>query len=597
MIKTPLTADSDFPSYSILVDGVAIKDVYQVISIEVEKKINTISTAKVVILDGDHTTEKFDASESSDFIPGKEIEISFGYHSKNQTVFKGVIIGQRIKVKSRSIRLVSQLTLKCADEALKLTVGRKSKYFKDKKDSEIISTILADAGLKNKISSTDNKHKKIVQYDSTDWDFILSRAEVNGFLAICNDGQLEIGKPDFSSDPVIAVKYGPDTIDFAAELDSQVQVNSVSCASWDGAQLKKNTGTSVEPSINKHGNISGKKLADVLDTGVYTMQSTTPEDTAVLKSLANAKLQKLRLAKINGYVSFPGHVAPVLGKLIQLKGFGERFNGDAFISEIEHSFSGGTWITKVGFGLDAKFFSESKTLVSPPAMGVLPGIQGLQIGTVKQIDEDPDGEYRILVDVPMIEESGIGVWARLLHEYASEEYGTFFLPEVGDETVLGFLNEDPRFPIILGSLYGKKKKPPFTPEKKNNTKAIVTKSMLKLVFDEDKKSITVETPAGNKIALSDDEKSISLVDQNQNQVTLSESGIVLDSPKDIKITSKGKFSVDAMEVAITSKGDANIEGSNVSAKAKMAFVAQGSAQAALKASGQVEVKGAMVMIN
>ena len=230
-------------------------------------------------------------------------------------------------------------------------------------------------------------------------------------------------------------------------------------------------------------------------------------------------------------------------------------------------------------------------------MGVLPGIQGLQIGTVKQIDEDPDGEYRILVDVPMIEESGIGVWARLLHEYASEEYGTFFLPEVGDETVLGFLNEDPRFPIILGSLYGKKKKPPFTPEKKNNTKAIVTKSMLKLVFDEDKKSITVETPAGNKIALSDDEKSISLVDQNQNQVTLSESGIVLDSPKDIKITSKGKFSVDAMEVAITSKGDANIEGSNVSAKAKMAFLAQGSAQAALKASGQVEVKGAMVMIN
>ncbi|MEM6361610.1 MAG: Rhs element Vgr protein, partial [Bacteroidota bacterium] len=159
MIKTPLTADSDFPSYSILVDGVAIKDVYQVISIEVEKKINTISTAKVVILDGDHTTEKFDASESSDFIPGKEIEISFGYHSKNQTVFKGVIIGQRIKVKSRSIRLVSQLTLKCADEALKLTVGRKSKYFKDKKDSEIISTILADAGLKNKISATDNKHK------------------------------------------------------------------------------------------------------------------------------------------------------------------------------------------------------------------------------------------------------------------------------------------------------------------------------------------------------------------------------------------------------------------------------------------------------
>jgi len=78
---------------------------------------------------------------------------------------------------------------------------------------------------------------------------------------------------------------------------------------------------------------------------------------------------------------------------------------------------------------------------------------------------------------------------------------------------------------------------------------------------------------------------------------LSADGISLDSPKDITVSAKGKFSVDAMGITLNSKADVSIEGNNINAKAKMAFAAQGSAQASLKASGQVEVKGAMVMIN
>ena len=66
---------------------------------------------------------------------------------------------------------------------------------------------------------------------------------------------------------------------------------------------------------------------------------------------------------------------------------------------------------------------------------------------------------------------------------------------------------------------------------------------------------------------------------------LSEAGISLDSPKDIKVTSKGKFVVDAMGISLTAKQDESIEGLNVNAKAKMAFVAQGTSQASLKASG------------
>lgn len=597
MIKTPLSDKNDLATVSITLDGAPLKDVYQVMRVEIDKAVNTIAAASIVLLDGDPAAGDFEASASTDFVPGKKVEINLGYHAVNELVFKGVIVAQEIKVRSRANRLLSQLTIRCADEAQKLTVTRKFKYFKDKKDSDIISSVLSDAGVSKKVDATDYQHNKMVQYDCTDWDFIISRAEVNGMVVLCQDGMVSVVKPALSESAVLAVTYGYDVIDFYGELDATHQVDSVSCVGWDGTQLKTASGVSAEPSVNAQGDITGKKLSEVLSPGVYEMHSTIPEDPSVLKAWANARLQQVRMARLRGYVSFPGHAVPQLGKLISLNGFGTRFNGDAYISGIQHVLDGGLWITKVSFGLAVQSFSETHAVTSPPAMGILPGIQGLQIGTVKQIDEDPDGEYRVLVDVPMVEASGVGVWARLTHEYASADIGFYFYPEVGDEVVLGFLNEDPRFPVIVGALYGKKNKPAYTPEKKNNTKAIVTKSKMKIVFDEERKSISLETPGGNKMVMSDDAKSVTIEDQNKNKVTLSSDGIVLDSPKDIVVKSKGKFSVDAMNVAISSKGDVAIEGNNVNAKAKIAFLAQGSAQAALKASGQVEVKGAMVMIN
>lgn len=597
MIKSPLNAKSDLPSYTILIDGTAIKDTYLVLSISVTKAINSINEAKVVLLDGNTATGKFDASESDDFVPGKKIEISLGYHGTNETVFKGIITAQSIKVRSRINRLVSQLTLQCMDEAVKLTVGRKSNYFKDKKDSEIISTLLTEAGVSKKIDDTPYAYKKMVQYDCTDWDFILSRADVNGFLVICNDGTLEVTTPVLTGTADLAVTYDTDIIDFVANLDSQFQVDSVSSTGWDGTTLQVTTGASAEPSVNAHGNITGKTLSAVLGSKIYTLQSAVPEDASVLKGWANAKLQQLRLARIQGYVTFPGNAAPKLGKLLQLNNFGARFSGDAFISGVHHTLEEGNWVTRVTFGLAPEFFTDAKKILAPAAAGALPAAQGLQIGTVKQIDQDADGEYRILVNLPMIEATGIGVWARLAQHYATDGAGFYFLPEVGDEVVLGFLNEDPRFAVIMGSLYGKKKKPPYTPESKNNTKGFVSKSKLKLTFDEEKKSITLETPGGNKVILDDDGKSLTLQDQNSNKITLSADGIVFDSAKDIKFTGKGNFSIDAIDVATNAKGDVNLAGNNVNAKAKLALLAQGTAQATLKASGQVEVKGGMVMIN
>jgi uncharacterized protein involved in type VI secretion and phage assembly len=217
---------------------------------------------------------------------------------------------------------------------------------------------------------------------------------------------------------------------------------------------------------------------------------------------------------------------------------------------------------------------------------------------VKKLDADPAGQHRVQVSIPVTGASTDGVWARLLQFHASNAFGAFFVPEIGDEVLLGYLNDDPSQPVILGSLYGAKHPPPYTLAAENNTKAVVTRSKVKIEIDDKDKVLTITTPGNNKIVLSDKDKSILLQDQNSNKVELGTGGITLDSPKDIKITAKGGITLDAVNaVSITSKADVKGSGLNVSFEAQVGFTGKGSATAELSASGQTTVKGAMVMIN
>jgi uncharacterized protein involved in type VI secretion and phage assembly len=297
-------------------------------------------------------------------------------------------------------------------------------------------------------------------------------------------------------------------------------------------------------------------------------------------------------------MKFQGSVMAKIGSLIELNGVGSRFNGDVFVSSVTHRIISGNWISEVDFGMSPDWFSEQRNLVAPPASGFLPGIEGLQIGVVLKLDEDPEGQSRVQVSVPILQAETEGVWARLSNFAASNSFGAFFIPEIGDEVILGYLNNDPSNPIVLGSLYSSKQVPPYELTAKNYTKAIVTKEKLSIEFDDEKKTITITTPGENKVVLSDDKKSILLQDQNGNKVELNETGIVLDSPKDIAISAEGKVTIDATgNIEITSKADVNVQGMNVNLSADTGFTAKGSATAELSASGDTTIKGAMVMIN
>ena len=583
---------------NIKVEGAVIPDTTDVHSIDVTFSVNRIATARVVILDGDAASGNLDVSSSNTFVPGAELTIEAGYDTKNTAIFKGIIVSQNIKIDNIT---GPTLEIVCKDEAVKMTVGRKSLTFAKKTDSEIITEILNSYSLEKKITATSNKWPQMVQYYTTDWDFMLSRAEANGFIVSANNGKVFVENPLEDKTSVLSLSYGESIYQFNGDLNAIDQIGKAKSSSWDYKTQSIVSGESASDYAGA-GNISSKKLSEVVGLAEYQLKTPGTLNQDELSNWSKAQIIKSELSKFSGEVTCQGNHLVLPGNFITLKNLGARFNGDHFVSKVTHTIAEGNWMTEIGFGLSSEWFTESHDVMAAPAAGLLPGVNGLFTATVKKMYEDPENQFRVLVDIPMFDPKGEGLWARLGNFYASNNAGAFFFPEVGDEVIVGFLNEDPRFPIILGSLYSADKLKPYeglVPNEKNTLKAIVTKSGMQLSFDDEKKELVIATPEKNTIRLSDAEKQISIKDQNSNSVVLNEDGIKLKSKKSISIEATEMLTLKGTQgVTIESNGgDVNINGLNIKESAQVEYVAKGGANASVQGGAELTLKGAMVMIN
>jgi uncharacterized protein involved in type VI secretion and phage assembly len=231
------------------------------------------------------------------------------------------------------------------------------------------------------------------------------------------------------------------------------------------------------------------------------------------------------------------------------------------------------------------------------AAGLLPGIQGLVCGVVKDI-VDPDGEYRVKVNIPFVNvdpetqaKNDDGVWARMVSADAGGgKRGILIRPEVDDEVIVGFVNNDPRNPVILGMVYSSESKhtvpEDLAIEASNKNKGWITLAETKFLIDDtaDKAVVTVETKGGNKIVISDAEKSISITDQHKNEIVMNEDGITIHAEGNIEMTATKEILVEGTkDVTLNSKSGA--------------MLAKGTKEAEFSSSGTAKLKGSMVNIN
>ncbi len=583
----PNPAKYDVATFNILVNGKEVDPSLQLMSLSILKEVNRVSLASLVYRDGDAAERKFEVSNRNDFIPGNKIQINIGRDAKNSQAFKGIITRHAVKVKANGN---SQLFIECRDESVKMTLGRHSRYFENTKDDRVFDELISGYGLKSDPESTKLTHKELVQHHITDWDFLLLRAEANGMLVLVDDGTIKVSRPKISDKETLQVNYGSSVLEFESEIDARYQYKEVKATSWDYSNQQLFAASASSTSLAEPGNISGIDLAAAASPKSFDVHHSGHKLEQELQDWADGLLLRSRLSKIRGRTKFTGFAAIKPGDTIKISGVGDRFNGKAFVTAVRQEIGNGVWETQVQFGLDPQPYSTLHAdLGDTASAGLVGAIHGLQIGIVVQLENDPDGEHRIRVKIPTIDNNAQGIWTRIASLDAGSDRGAFFRPEIDDEVIVGFINDDPRDAVVLGMLHSSNKPAPITAKDVNHEKGFTTRSKMHISFNDDTKTITIDTPAGNSIILDEQGTKIEITDQNQNTLTMNSSGMKMESPLDIEIKA-GKtltlgagvsLSVGAPSLSVKADADVSIEG----------------ASAKMSASGPATITGLPVKIN
>jgi len=600
----PLPNATDLVTFLVKVNGQPIPDPVAVLSIRVTKAANRIPFAILHIVDGNVAEQRFEVSDSDLLSPGNDIEITAGYHGQNNTLFKGIIVRHALRIPSNGH---SAIEIECKDLSVKLTAGRQSKYFFNKKDSDIIGEILNGKSIQSNIENTTRTHPEMVQSHVSDWDFLVARAEANGMLVLANNNEVKVKKPDFNQAAKFPVNWGTSLFEFEAEMDARDQYPTAKASVWSAADQALSVqqpsgggglGGFSAPSVSvprivstaanafgvsAPGSSPNTDYSNVMGLSSFDLQHSGNLNQQEAQAWAKAQMTKSQLAKSRGRVKFEGVADLAPGDCIELQGVGARHSGKVYVTAVSHDIEAGNWMTNAQFGLSQEWFmSRFPDAQQLPAGGLVAAVHGLQVGIVTDLANDPQGEHRIQVRLPMVSGQGNGVWMRMAAQDAGNNRGSYWRPEIGDEVIIGFINDDPREGIVLGMMNSSAKPAPLTADNNNHEKGWTTRSAMKMIFNDDKKSLVIETPAGKKVTIDEDADQIQIEDEHSNKITMSSSGIVIDSASDLILKAAQNL---------------KLEAPNISNAAQSSFKAEAQGQIKVTASGDLVVKGAFVRIN
>lgn len=162
---------------------------------------------------------------------------------------------------------------------------------------------------------------------------------------------------------------------------------------------------------------------------------------------------------------------------------------------------------------------------------------------------DPEGQGRVKVKFPWFDPGMDSEWCRVSNLYAGNDYGSFFVPEVGDEVLVAFIHGDMRLPVILGGLYNGQDLPPSKREAARDQKMIRTKGKHELLMDDTpgKEAVQVTTKGGHKVTLDDVGKKATVETSGGQQVTMEDAG----GKVTIKTSTGASITMDASGVTVT----------------------------------------------
>ncbi|MGB6150977.1 MAG: phage baseplate assembly protein V [Pricia sp.] len=151
---------------------------------------------------------------------------------------------------------------------------------------------------------------------------------------------------------------------------------------------------------------------------------------------------------------------------------------------------------------------------------------------------DPEGLGRVKVQFPwQIEITGSTPWIKTSTPYGGSGKGFYFVPEKGEEVLVGFEGGNPEKPYVIGGGYNHKAKSGFG-DSQNNIKAIRTRS-------------------GHLIELNDKDgaESITIKDKNENlfSIDTASNDITISAKRNLTLNAEEYVTINAKNVAINAE--------------------------------------------
>jgi phage protein D len=393
------------------------------------------------------------------------------------------------------------------EKAHRLQRARRSQTFLNMTDSDIATKVARNAGLDiGKIDSSSTTHDHISQVAQTDWDFLVQRAREIGFETGVSQGKFFFrrasgmpagGLGGALSSAVSAVAsalglggaltYKENLISFYPRISAANITPDVEVRMWDGKGARVVVGSA--PAKSGTATIDGEdpvKLAKSFTDGFLPALpslpslppipglpmpdfGSTPSSTAyvvVNHPLANGsaangaadEMAKGLADHISSTFAEAEGVAvgdPTIqaGEQIEIKGVPKQFGGKWTVTNARHVFDpeeqGYMTHFVVSGRSDRSLFALASGGGGSPA--ARSQIDGLVCGVVTNV-RDPDKHGRVKLALPWLSPAFETDWARVAHLSAGARTGAMFLPEVGDEVLVGFEFGDPRRPYVLGGL-------------------------------------------------------------------------------------------------------------------------------------------------
>ena len=199
-------------------------------------------------------------------------------------------------------------------------------------------------------------------------------------------------------------------------------------------------------------------------------------------------------------------------------------------------------------------------------------VPGVAVAVVTDND-DPDGMARVKLSYPWRSADDESDWARIAVPMAGGDRGTYFLPEVDDEVLVAFENDDIHHPVVIGALWNGQQSPPETNQDgKNDVRKVTSRAGHEVVLDdaEDGGGVSLTTNGGNTVVLDDTGggEKVEITDAKGDTITLDAASGTVD------VSGSTTVNVSAPNIEIKSDGNCSIE-----------------------ASGMLTLKGSLVKIN